>query len=92
MSAAASSSINDLKYFLYTCTINENFDPIKSNAKQIIENLISIGKGKEIINEVIQYSSTSNSFNSSNIDASAYVLAVCVTLRHDEHLTNAGNY
>jgi hypothetical protein len=83
-------SINDLKYFLYTCTVNENFNPIKSNAKEIIEHLVRNGNGNDIIKEIIQYSSLDSSLNSTNIDASAFVLAVCVTLRHSEDFTNYG--
>jgi hypothetical protein len=86
-----SSTINDLKYFLYTCTLNENFNPFESNARKLIENLVNNGKASEIFKEVIEYSSTNNSsINYTNIDATSFVLAVCVGLRKNESLTNNG--
>jgi hypothetical protein len=85
-----SSTINDLKYFLYTCTLNDNFNPLESNARQIIENLVNNGKAREIFKEIIEYSSTNSSINYTNIDATSFVLAVCVGLRKNESLTNSG--
>ena len=83
-------TLNDLKYFLYTCTINEDFNPIKSNARQIVDYLIRNNKGNEVIKEIIDYSLLNSSISSTNIDASSYILAAAVALRYNEQITNAG--
>ena len=73
---------------MYSCTLNHHFDPLKTNARKIIEDLINQGKQGEIQKEVIDYSTPSGSLNS--IDASSFILAVCVAFRKSETSINSG--